>query len=731
MKIDILRQRVLDELPAEESCVGAVFTSYGFDPTFFEQHVLRAVLGLASDPVEQPERYHAEALRALQETPVVAIVDGGKSQPGRRLLYDLLEVNGIVFHPKSALLLYKNSARLMVGSGNLTFPGYNSNTELFLILDLAYDDAADAALLRAYNAHLDRISEMTRQRGTQLSLFHKELKRRFKDGAHDGCTSSVALLDSTTGPIMDQLIALLPDDAKIARIGMLAPFFERDDGGELDIDSVFGVLQSRALPGTVLDVGILWDNAQVEPLGGHKVASLESGLGRLWAWRSGVQDGRVVDYLTPTTVGPSVLVFIDSRGNQRRWPTDEARKALDEHTLWMLPTPKAFAPRQAIKCARKAFGEVNIWLHPSTSFLEGLPVPRPLHAKLLTIAYRSKGEEETLVLMGSANMSRRALLLSAGSGKGNVELGVAFRLAGAHSLVDFASELVHAPNSALDLKERDFPLVGRNYALVIDSAVHDPAARTLEIKWSSEATELSFWQLTYDGQDLARSDSPPTERLLVPDFVLHPSSAEVTLHVNNELYAVPILVTDLVALPAAPGGVALDLDELLLFLSGRVGAERVIENAKRRKRGKTTKDSDPGDPDGGAVFIEEGFGPTDVYRAWWAVAKDLCNPNWSISAFRLRLEGAMGVGEAWQRMLVSLKNEGSLSRPEVWFYGAELLRTLETEVDLLSVMDSMEKVNLLRRFKNRVRADLATVRFDGDDNEWVRRIQSFYGAAVR
>jgi hypothetical protein len=108
--------------------------------------------------------------------------------------------------------------------------------------------------------------------------------------------------------------------------------------------------------------------------------------------------------------------------------------------------------------------------------------------------------------MGSANMSRRALLLRARPGEGNVELGLAFRLRGAHSLVDFASELVHVAPSILDLKDRDFPDVGRNYALAIDAAIHDPAAHTLEVKWSAEAAGLVNWLLTYDGEDVRPSN---------------------------------------------------------------------------------------------------------------------------------------------------------------------------------------------------------------------------------
>lgn len=726
MKIGSLQ--VLDQLVMEHTCIGAAFTSYGFDPVFFEGNVLRAVLRLASDPIEQPDRYHAEATRALQAAPVVAIVDGGERQAGRRLPYDLLEVNDRVFHPKSALLLYKQNARLMVGSGNLTFPGYGSNTELFLVLDLAYDDPAHVALLRAYDACLLRIRDLTRQRGSQLRLFREEFKRRLGDVVGDATTSSVVLLDSLSDPIMEQLTQLLPNDAKIQRIGMLAPFYERDDTGELEVESVFGALLSRSSRRTVLDIGVRWENAQVEPHVGGGAASLKDGLGRLWGWIGEHQGERVVEYRTPTAIGPSTVAFTDDRGDRRRWSADEARRAIEECAFWILPLPEAYAPAQAIAAARNAFGDLRLWLHPATRLVEGHPVYRPLHAKLLTIAYRSKRSEQTLVLMGSANMSRRALLLKAGPGKGNVEFGLAFRLKGVHSIVDFASELVYAPASVLDFKEREFPEVGRNYALAVDEAVHDPAACTLKVTWGPEAAQLPPWRLTYVDDELAHSDAAPATDLTVRDFVLRPASAEVVLHVGGKPYPISILVTDLVTLPAAPDGLALSLQELLMLLSRRIGAERAIDVAKRRKR---TKKPNGDDDDAGLdVFFGEGFSPTDVFRAWWAIAEDLCDPNISLTAFRLRLEGAMGASEAWKRMLEFLREGGMLSPTEVWFYGAELLRSLETEVDLSAVMDATEKTKLLRQFNERIRKDLETVRFTGDDSAWVRRIQSFYGATI-
>jgi hypothetical protein len=96
-------------------------------------------------------------------------------------------------------------------------------------------------------------------------------------------------------------------------------------------------------------------------------------------------------------------------------------------------------------------------------------------------------------------MSRRALTLKiapkSAPAAGNVELGMVFRLRGTYSIVDFASELVHVPGSALKLNERQFPDAERNYALAIDAATHDPAAHTLHVKWSDEAADLPPWRL--------------------------------------------------------------------------------------------------------------------------------------------------------------------------------------------------------------------------------------------
>src|SRR5262249_38246137 len=270
-------------------------------------------------------------------------------------------------------------------------------------------------------------------------------------------------------------------------------------------------------------------------------------LGSRWAWAEGRDGGRVIEYVVPASIGQHSLIYTDQYGDRRRRPIDEARAAAEERSLWMLPPPIAFAPEQALRAAKAHYSEVRLWLHPATRLLEDRPVHRPLHAKLLLIGYSAGASRGTILLIRSATMSRRTLLLHAGILQGKVAVGLAFRLEGEWGLTDLVPELVHVPLSLIELKEREFPEAPCNHSLVIRGAVHDPAERTLTVTWTDEAGDLPPWKLTYCDVELAQSAAPPVAPIVVTSFVLQPSSAEVILHVHGQAYAVPILVTDLVA----------------------------------------------------------------------------------------------------------------------------------------------------------------------------------------
>jgi len=700
-------------LTGEEPCLGAFFSSYSFNPAFFEDHVLRAVLRLTSDPIEHPVRYHHEARRALQEVPVIVVVDAAERSPGRRLPFDLLEVSDVVFHPKSVLLLYREFARLLIGSGNLTFSGYSKNAELFLCTDLKYDNDADVSLLAVFHKHLGRVKKLFRQKGTQFDLFIDELNRKLPRVIPE-VDASLAFLDSTNGPILTQLKNLLPENAKIESIGMLAPFFEKDDAAELDATSVFGALLPDASRNIVLDVGISWENPQMSA---SNNSQLDEGLNCIWTWEHVVNGIREHVHLVPISIGPNTINYIDDKGNKRRWKLEEVNKAIEDRTFWRQPPPVAYAPRNSLDVASDHFSMIRRWLHPATRLIDGKPIHRPLHAKLLVISFRNGRSQESIVLMGSPNMSRRALLMKAGSGQGNVEIAMAFKLDFGASLIDFVPELVYAPEVALELREMSFPEAGPNHALAIDEAIHDPTASTLVITWTSNAHKLPSWRLTYNSQKLAVSSLPPTTSITINNFTLNPSSAEVNLHVDNKEFSVPILVTDLVALPASPAGAKPGLEELLMLLSRRIGIERAVQIAESRHQGIDGNDEL-------IAFFGGGFNPTDVFRAWWSVAEDLAQPLLSAQAFRLQLEGSLGLGAVWNCMLDAVR-KNSISNVDVWFYGAELLRTLG-EIELKNLDDKVIKEKMLYTFCLRVKRDLDSLKPDTETIRWFDRVLSFY-----
>ena len=152
MKIEL--RRITEQLVADSPCIAAVFCTYNFDPSFFEEQVLRAVLQINADPEEAVLAFLEESRRALKETPVAVLVDASMRRPGRRLPYDQLLVRQRTFHPKVALLVFDDHARLLIGSANLTRSGFEQNLEAGFLRQLRYDDPADCETLREARAFL-------------------------------------------------------------------------------------------------------------------------------------------------------------------------------------------------------------------------------------------------------------------------------------------------------------------------------------------------------------------------------------------------------------------------------------------------------------------------------------------------------------------------------------------------------------------------------------------------
>ncbi len=717
--------RLIDQaLSAEEPCLGAVFCTYTFDPAYFEDHVLRSVLRLRCDPEEDATRYHEEALRALQETPVACIVDASVRTPGRRFPYDLALVRKRTFHPKVFVLLFESEARLAVGSGNVTKSGLEQNTEMFFVRRLPYGDPASAGLLREVDAFLAECEPLATHPGSQLALVRQSLANRIGPAPSTRQRTDVQFVSSFGGPLLEQLSRALPNEAKITRVGVLAPFFEQDDleagAAEEGMHAVLAdLLRLRPSDGAVLDLGVPWDDAPLAAPASEAKPSLDDGIGALWAWRKRepTDDGHVerMDYLVVEAATAKRAQAKNAAGDSCRFERELLEAEIDAARLWRVPTPTVFAPKNILRrlASERA---VRLWLHPTSDVApSGRARRRPLHAKVFLVTTTVRNRTFTYAMIGSANASRSALAKSVEQ-RGNVEAGVLRRFDGEVTLRDVLPTLVSHSLEGVELCERETPEASVDLSAWIDDVVHDAAARTLQVVWRTDGpAPLENWTLRYLDRDLASGNGAPASPTEIASFDLATTSAEVILASAGMEWQLPIRVLDLAALPTESIPSSLGLRELLALLGRRVGSERLA--AVRAQRG----------PVGVASVLDavfgEGFGPTDVFKAWWGAAEDLRLAA-TIAAFRHRLVGPTGVRTAW-RQLREVPPE-VLSPDEIWVYGCELLRELKT-LDLNDGPDTPTKRALLDEVVTELNADLLRLVPTMAEHPWMAAVAKFYG----
>ncbi len=301
---------------------------------------------------------------------------------------------------------------------------------------------------------------------------------------------------------------------------------------------------------------------------------------------------------------------------------------------------------------------------------DGRFVSRPLHAKLLLIHVREGRTNTTFLLIGSANLSRRALLQE--TSQANVEAGILLRLEDRLQLTDLAPELVYLPLRAARLRRAreedgadELGAPGRVRAVrrrQADAGDHlERDARTRPVRFASSTSRR---------QSVVLHDGPLPEslRTFAGDFVLSLSNAELALVVGDQRFPVPIQVTELAMLPVHPEAFTFHLEELLLRYTGRWGPEKL--RAQRRGLGVRNQISEAI-----AWFGERGFQPSDVFKAWYGLCREMADPHLTLRGLRVLIQGPGG-GEALWKNTCRAAAEGKLSREEVYFYGLELIRHL-------------------------------------------------------
>jgi hypothetical protein len=239
--------------------IGCLATTFTFSPLLFEEECLSRFLGMESDAHEDGPVYvieREEKLRAIRCAAV--LVDQNHCRGPRSLRWDLLSarVPRGIFHAKVSLLVWTNRIRILVGSANLTEPGYRDNREVFAALDFHPDCQASRACLDAcleflsdavgYSGIGDE-AEGPKRRWMDLLGYCSELAAGWHlEGDGRGSLRVAPLFIRPAGDdLFRQFTSQWPESSPPYHAWVTSPFFNRDGEGLRPESRIWDHLRKR------------------------------------------------------------------------------------------------------------------------------------------------------------------------------------------------------------------------------------------------------------------------------------------------------------------------------------------------------------------------------------------------------------------------------------------------------------------------------------------------------
>jgi len=228
--------------------IGCVTTTFTFDAAFFEEHCLSRFLGMETDPSEDERSYLIEREEKLAPTFAAVLVDQAHVPLARSLRWHVLPMRvpeGGIFHPKISLLAWQKRIRILVGSANMTGPGYRLNFENLAALDFGPECGIPLSLVRDA---LDLFEDLRRfapdvdaQRGPQplLLRFLRGVAKQVTDWTdatwpRNGVTATLIATGPTSNgsrrPDLFTRLGELWTFAPAQEAWVMSPFFDDGDG---------------------------------------------------------------------------------------------------------------------------------------------------------------------------------------------------------------------------------------------------------------------------------------------------------------------------------------------------------------------------------------------------------------------------------------------------------------------------------------------------------------------
>lgn len=242
--------------------IGCVATTFTLDAGHFEEQCLARFVAMETSPAESARAYLIEREEKLSQVFACVLVDQRHAKDQRSLRWHLLPVRlpgAGIQHAKLSLLLWERRLRIVIGSANLTAPGYRSNLEVASCLEFAPDGGLPLALARECLDFLRNLSAfapgsgMTPGPRTALAAFLADVRQRIRDWTDSppppgsSQPALVPVLPARTGRVRSVLAQLgeLWRGPKATNATIVSPFFDQTDAA---VDFVYRELVQRITP---------------------------------------------------------------------------------------------------------------------------------------------------------------------------------------------------------------------------------------------------------------------------------------------------------------------------------------------------------------------------------------------------------------------------------------------------------------------------------------------------
>lgn len=178
-------RKLVDRLtkPGKESVIGLLATTYGIQTEFIEADFLPSVLGLGAwDDRSWAGTIELEKGLASMESAtffIDASAYRGRPRSLRLRIVPLAREMGGLLHAKIVLLVYDSAVKLIVGSANLTQPGYRENLEAAAVLTASKQEPRYASLIASALTGMPGIlgEAWKPEAGKVLDLAHRRLSK--------------------------------------------------------------------------------------------------------------------------------------------------------------------------------------------------------------------------------------------------------------------------------------------------------------------------------------------------------------------------------------------------------------------------------------------------------------------------------------------------------------------------------------------------------------------------